>query len=141
MLWAMRLAWPWRRPATEAAHTALGRRGEKLAAATLRRSGYRVLARNLRRRLGEVDLLAEHKRDRTIVIVEVKTTRSDDPPPEVHVNTHKQHKLTMLAGHLMRELRLGDRRVRFDVIAIVWPIDARKPSRVTHHVGAFEAAF
>ena len=50
----------------------LGRRGERIAAARLRREGYRILARNVRNRFGEIDLVAEAPDRRTVVVVEVK---------------------------------------------------------------------
>jgi putative endonuclease len=117
----------------------LGQRGEQAAATHLRRAGYRILAANLRNRFGEIDLLAEHKPTRAIVIVEVKTTRSEDPPPEVHVNHHKQRKLAALAAQLVKRYRLEDRPVRFDVVGIVWPDGEKHPSRLTHHEAAFES--
>lgn len=49
----------------------LGRRGERRAVRALRRSGYRILARNLRTPAGEVDILAEEGGQ--TVLVEVKT--------------------------------------------------------------------
>jgi putative endonuclease len=51
----------------------LGDRGEHLAGLQYERRGYRVLARNWRCRLGELDLVLE--RDGLIVICEVKTRR------------------------------------------------------------------
>lgn len=51
-----------------------GRQGEEAAARHLRRAGYRILGRNLRNRFGEVDLLAEAPDQRTIVVVEVKSS-------------------------------------------------------------------
>lgn len=52
---------------------ALGLRGEQLAAEHLRRLGYEVLARNVRTRYGEIDVIA---RDGTVLVfVEVKTRR------------------------------------------------------------------
>lgn len=117
----------------------LGRRGERAAEKLLRSGGYRLLARNLRSRFGEVDLLAEDPRDRCVVIVEVKATRSQDPPPEAHVDARKRHKLSALAGQIVRRYRLEDRVVRFDVVAIVWPEGEREPDRITHHVNAFES--
>ena len=128
-------AWlqPWRSGGT------LGAKGERAAARHLRRGGYRILARNLRSRLGEIDILAEHRASRSIIIVEVKTTVSDDPSPEEHVNAAKQRKLTTLGGHLVRRYGLADRVVRFDVIGVVWPAGAKRPTRLTHHEGAFEA--
>jgi putative endonuclease len=117
----------------------LGALGERAAGRHLRRHGYRVLGRNVRTRLGEIDLLAEEKSSGALVIVEVKTTVGDDPPPEVHVDPAKQRKLTGLAHHLARQRRYAERAIRFDVIAIVWPEGARRPARLTHHAGAFEA--
>ncbi len=121
-------------------HKPLGRRGETVAAVHLRRAGYRLLRRNLGRRFGEVDLLAEAPDRRTVVIVEVKATVSENPPPEVHVNPAKQRKLAALAPMIVRSLGLADRPVRFDVVGVVWPADQPRPARVTHHVGAFEAS-
>ena len=117
----------------------LGARGEKAACRYLRRSGYKILARNLRSRLGELDIIVEDKRDRSIAIIEVKATVSEDPPPEVHVNRRKQQKISALAGSFVRRYRLQNRRIRFDVVAVVWPSDVPKPTRITHHVGAFES--
>lgn len=119
----------------------LGARGEREAARYLRKHGHRILARNLRNRFGEIDIVVEDRKTRHIAIVEVKTTVSEDPPPEVHVNLRKQRKLTALAGQLVRRYHLENRVVRFDVVAIVWPEGTKRPARVTHHVGAFEAAW
>jgi putative endonuclease len=124
----------WRRPP-------LAQRGERAAERHLRRAGYRILARNLRCRLGEIDLLAEDRANRQIVIVEVKTSRAESPPPEVRVNHAKQRKLTALADHLVRRHRLQDRAVRFDVVAVVWPDGQRRPAEIRHHPAAFGAAW
>lgn len=119
----------------------LGRRGEIAAARHLRRHGYRVLGVNYQTGMGEIDILAREKASGMVAIVEVKTARSEDPPPEVHVNPAKQRKLTQLAGHLARQRRFADRAIRFDVIGVVWPDGADAPTRLTHHPGAFEASF
>jgi putative endonuclease len=119
----------------------LGARGEAAAARLLRRSGYRILARNLRTRMGEIDILAEHRRDRTIVLVEVKSAACDTPPPEQHVHFGKQRKLTALAHQLVKRYHLENRLIRFDVVGVVWPPASRSPTRITHHVNAFQAAW
>jgi len=100
-----------------------------------------VLGRNVRTRLGEIDVLAEDRRTGALVIVEVKSATGEAPPPEVHVDAAKQRKLTALAQHLAGQRRYAGRAIRFDVVAVVWPTGARRPSRVTHHMGAFEAAW
>ena len=120
------------------AHRQTGRSGERLAARHLKRAGYRVLARNLRNRLGEADLLAEAS-DGTVVIVEIKAgQRGAAHRPEQHVNAAKQRKLVALAASLARQHGLTQRRLRFDVIAVEFAPDA-KPT-IRHHVGAFQSA-
>ena len=52
-------------------HLEVGRAGERVAAAYLVANGYRVLARNYRRRWAEIDVIAQ--RDGMLVFVEVRT--------------------------------------------------------------------
>ncbi|MEX0653346.1 MAG: YraN family protein [Phycisphaeraceae bacterium] len=115
----------------------LGGRGERVAAKHLKRQGYRVVARNLRCKVGEIDLLAEAPDGRTVVVVEVKAGRGGPLPPEVRVGAAKQRKLVSLAVQLVRRHRLHRRPIRFDVIGVDLP--ARGKPVVRHHVGAFEA--
>lgn len=125
------LNWLTRKPKT------LGQRGEDAAAALLRQTGYRVLARNLRNRFGEIDLVAETPDGKAIVIVEVKAGSSDRVPPEVHVNRAKQKKLAALAAQLVRRHKLRGRPIRFDVVAVVF--HEGEPPTLRHHRGAFES--
>lgn len=126
----------------------VGVRGERLAARHLRRAGYRVLARNLRNRFGEVDILAEAPDGRTVVIVEVKsqtpratddTTATTTRPtaPEARVGQRKRRKLVGLACQVARQYRLTDRPIRFDVMGV--DIPARGRAVVRHYVAAFES--
>lgn len=117
--------------------------GEHLAAQHLKRGGYRVLSRNLRNRFGEIDILAEAPDQRTLLIVEVKTSASRDSPrdavpPEVHVNHRKQRKLVALACQVARRYELTDRPIRFDVIGVDLTPDGRD-AVIRHHPGAFES--
>ena len=59
---------------------AMGQRGENVAARYLRNLGYKIIVRNFRCELGEIDIVA--KDGKTLVFVEVKTRAYDDPPPE-----------------------------------------------------------
>ena len=88
----------------------IGPRGEQAAAKYLKRSRYRILARNLRSRMDEIDILAEAPDRRTIVIVEVKARRVEQVPvggilPENHVNRDKQRKLAALASQLVQRYK------------------------------------
>lgn len=116
-----------------------GPTGERAAVKHLKKQGYRILAKNLRNRFGEVDVLAQAPDGCTVVIVEVKSRvvrgYSDGPRPEVRVNHAKQRKLSMLAGQLVRRYRMDDRAVRFDVIGV--DLHEGGEAEVRHHEGAF----
>lgn len=119
----------------------LGRRGERVAERYLRGQKYRILARNLRLPMGEIDLLAEAPDGRTVVVVEVKSGSgaNGELRPEVHVNEAKERKLAALASHIARRYGWADRPIRFDVIGIDLP--GHGEPRVRHHAGAFESRF
>lgn len=114
-----------------------GARGERAAADLLKRTGYRVMARNLRNRFGEIDLVALAPDGRTVVIIEVKTAERADAMPELRVNQKKQRKLTALAAQIVRRYKLENKPIRFDVIAVNLPPDA--DPIVRHYQAAFES--
>jgi putative endonuclease len=115
----------------------LGDRGENLAARFLRDKGYKILVRNYRCNVGEIDIIA---RDGTaLVFVEVKTRSYDDPTPEEQVHAGKQHQLTKAARFYLARYGTPQPPARFDVVAIVWP-EGREP-QIRHTANAFEATF
>ena len=116
---------------------ALGDRGENVAARFLRNQGYKILERNFRCDMGEVDIVA--RQGRTLVFVEVKTRAYDDPTPEEQVNTTKQHQITKAAKFYLTRFGTPQPPARFDVIAIVWP-QGREP-QIRHTENAFDATF
>jgi len=134
---------PWRRgvlASWRSTHSAPGPRGERAAAKHLKRRGYRILARNLRSRLGEVDLLAEAPDGRTIVVVEVKAGIGRDAyAAEARVGPDKQRKLVALAAQLARRHGLEDRPIRFDVIGVGLDPAGRAPPAIRHYEAAFES--
>jgi putative endonuclease len=113
----------------------LGDLGEELAVRHLRSLGYRVVARNYRCRLGELDCVAVQ--GRTLVFLEVKARRSDDfGGPLEAVDRRKRRRMTRLARYYTLQHNLGDVAQRFDVVA-VW-FEGGKP-RVEVYPNAFEA--
>jgi putative endonuclease len=115
----------------------LGRRGEEAAARYLRRLGYKILARSDRLQPGELDLVAIE--GRTIVFVEVKTRQSADAGhPSEAVDADKQRRLTRLAVTFLKRHGLLEYSARFDVIAVTWPEQKRRPT-IEHFPDAFEA--
>jgi putative transposase len=97
----------------------LGDHGEDLAAAALKKQGYKILARNYLTPLGEIDLIA--RQGKTLVFVEVKTRKSlRFGSPQEAVSFAKQQRLRRLAEYYVKQKRLGeDVLVRFDVVAII----------------------
>ncbi len=105
-------------------HLDIGREGEDLAEAYLRKKGYKISGRNIAnpqgKRLGEIDIVAQIKGE--IVFVEVKTLVGHSGPeeylPEHQVTRSKLVKLERIAAYYLRSTGLQDREYRFDVIAV-----------------------
>lgn len=114
----------------------IGERGERIAARTLKRAGYRLIARNYTCPAGEIDLIAVD--DDTLVFVEVKTRSSDrDADPEANVHRRKQSQIVRAARfYLAANKSAQDRPCRFDVLAIV--ADSKGKPVVEHFVDAFQ---
>jgi putative endonuclease len=100
----------------------LARAGEEAALARYLRAGYRLLARNWRCPLGELDLVL--CRGPVVVFCEVKTRRgSRFGPPQEAVTWRKQRKLRLLAEAFLAAQGVGPAgggrlTVRFDVASV-----------------------
>ena len=113
--------------------SALGRRGEALAARRYEDDGYSVVSRNFRCAAGEIDLVVQ--RERTLVFCEVKTRATDFfGDPSEAVTRSKQARLRKLAAIWLSENPASGMEVRFDVVSIV--ID-RAETRLTRYEDAF----
>jgi putative endonuclease len=115
----------------------LGDRGENIAARELRNKGYKIIVRNFRCDMGEIDIIARD--GTTLVFVEVKTRVDDVPSPQEQVNDAKQHQVTKAAKFYLTRYGVPQPPARFDVIAIVWPT-GRSP-QITHIENAFGPTF
>ena len=91
--------------------------GELYAARFLRDNGYRIITGNYRRRVGEIDIIAQ--KGNVVCFVEVKTrgTNSMYAPIEA-VDEAKQSKIRATAGLYMNKFG-GENETRFDVIEII----------------------
>ena len=114
---------------------ALGDRGENAAARYLRNKGYKIIIRNFRCEIGEIDIIARD--GKTLVFVEVKTRAYDDPTPEEQVNLAKQQAITRVAKLYLSRYGIPQPPARFDVVAIVWP--SGQPPIIRHTEHAFDA--
>jgi putative endonuclease len=93
-----------------------GKEGEKIAAAFLKKNGYKIIEKNFRCALGEIDIIAREKGE--LVFIEVKTRRSSELGyPEQAVGINKQKKMSQLALWYLQK-KDADTEARFDVVAV-----------------------
>jgi putative endonuclease len=110
----------------------LGRRGEEVASDFLRKKGYKIRDTNWRIGKNELDLIAEE--GKILVVVEVKTRRSNViAEPETSVTRDKQRAIIRAANAYVRMKQLN-MEVRFDIISIVMTEDQE---RINHIPDAF----
>lgn len=103
----------------------VGRGGEDIACQFLVRKGYKILARNYRRKWGEIDIIGE--KDGTVRFVEVKAvslrgegdfSREMERQPEELVHSTKLRKLARTAALYMEEKK-DAREYQIDAVAVV----------------------
>jgi len=116
----------------------LGRIGEDLALAHLRRLGFELVVRNHRTRWGEIDLVVHD--GSTLVFVEVKSRRASGVGrgPWEALHERKRAQVRRMAAAYLADVQERPRAVelRFDAIGVV--IDARgRLVRLDHLEGAF----
>ncbi len=112
-----------------------GAEGEKIAAEFLRKMGYRILERNFRNVLGEIDIIALD--GKILVFVEVKARSGDRfGAPQFAVDARKQAKMSRVALAYLSRKQIASPECRFDVVGII-----RNPNGATsieHLKDAFE---
>lgn len=113
----------------------LGRRGEEIAAEYLINSGYEIIERNFKNKLGEIDIIAKDKN--TLCFIEVKTRRTANfGSPFEAVTPRKQHKLIRLAESYLQYKKINNADIRFDCIAVF--VEEEGDEQVELIKGAFE---
>jgi putative endonuclease len=133
-------------PLMSAQRQALGRWGERQAAAYLQAQGYAILAHNARTAYGEIDLVARLETDAQtsagkppaplVVFVEVKTrsSRAYGLPEEAITAQKQAHMLASAQAYLQEHPELvGDWRI--DVIAVQRYSGGQAP-QITHFENA-----
>ena len=95
----------------------IGARAESAAVRYLKRQGYHILERNLRTRLGEIDIVATD--GNWLVVVEVRSRREDSPvSPRETLTRNKRRKLRALTEQLRKRHRLVNKPVRVDLVEV-----------------------
>ena len=95
----------------------VGQAGEKAAASLLRKEGFRIVERNFRTPLGEIDVIAEE--GDVLCFIEVKARRSSAyGGPAEAVTPRKQHQIAKVAAVYMSRNYPEGRTCRFDVVTV-----------------------
>lgn len=112
-----------------------GSTGERLVATYLQDRGFRILERNYRTPLGEIDLIAA--KGGAIHFVEVKARRSHAAgDPFEQVTPHKQRQIIRAALAYCARRRLINPEIHFDVVSV----DHSTPTvTIDHLIDAFGA--
>ena len=94
-----------------------GQKGETLAVRYLQKTGYRILEKNYRTNLGEIDIIAKDRDFIVFVEVKARQTESFGNPKEA-ITADKLRKSSMVALQYLKSTRQVSARARFDVVAV-----------------------
>ncbi|MFH1360447.1 MAG: YraN family protein [Candidatus Omnitrophota bacterium] len=114
----------------------LGQAGEDWAADVLKKKGYRILEKNFRHPLGEIDIIALHEDTVCFIEVKTRTTASRGTPLEA-ITPRKKHKLTQLALVYLKRKNWLKRKARFDMAAVTTDEDQKPCVKILEN--AFDA--
>jgi putative endonuclease len=96
--------------------TAIGKKGEQLAAEFLIKQGFEIVVRNYRYKHAEIDLII--KRDDWLIFVEVKARSSNDfGEPEEFVDARKVNKIFEAAEEYIYSTDWHG-HIRFDIVSV-----------------------
>ena len=99
-----------------------GYEAEKQAAFFLREKGYKILEKNYKTRLGEIDLIA--KDQGYLVFIEIKARKIGDfGGPAAAITSTKRKKIIQMAKFYIYVKKI-ECDIRFDVVLILGPIGA-----------------
>ena len=114
----------------------LGQSGEEVAFEFLRKKGYRILEKNYKTLLGEIDIIARDKEQ--LVFVEVKSLSDTSYIlPQEMVNKRKQEQIVRVALSYLKAKGLKSADCRFDCVAVVFSFG--KEPEIELIKGAFQS--
>lgn len=114
-----------------------GDKGEEAAAQHLKRNGLKVLVRQYRCKMGEIDLVAREQD--VLVFVEVKTRSSEEYGDPAHaVTPEKQRHISRVALDYLRRLHNPEIPVRFDIVEVFPQGDTARCNHIRDAFGLSE---
>lgn len=118
----------------------LGDLGEDIAEKYLRKKKYKILAKNFKRKWGEIDIVSRKKKN--IIFVEVKTIlKKQGFSPEDEVDWKKKRQLRKMAQIYLSENKISlESPWQIDIIAIEITPDFKK-TKIRHYKNAIEDTY
>ena len=94
-----------------------GRKGERIAASYLKNRGYKIISKNYRTKLGEIDIIGDD--NGCISFIEVRSMNGGQlGSPEYTINRKKQDQIAKTALLFIKRRGLEDKDCRFDVLCV-----------------------
>ncbi len=98
-------------------NTVQGFAGEISAIKYLENKKYKIIHKNYKNHLGEIDIIAKHKAFIVFIEVKARQTLAFGRPSEA-VNARKQNKIKNIASLFLIKNKLSESACRFDVVEI-----------------------
>ena len=95
-----------------------GNYGENLAVKMLKKRGYKIIERNYKNLIGEIDIIAEDGEYTVFVEVKFRSDISKGRPVEA-VDYRKQKKIVLVAKEYISSHKIWGRNFRFDVVEVL----------------------
>ncbi len=94
-----------------------GKKGERLATSYLKKQGYKIIEKNYKTKLGEVDIIADYKG--CICFIEARASNNQAfCLPEETILKKKQLQISKTALAYIKQHKLENKSCRFDVVSI-----------------------
>jgi putative endonuclease len=103
----------------------VGQSLERLAEKHLKKAGYRIRDRNVRMKVGEIDIIAEEKGVLCFIEVKGRSGTGFGLPAEA-VTSEKQRRIYRAAEIYLQRERLGESICRFDIVSILDLTEGRR---------------
>ncbi len=95
----------------------IGQKGEETAVKILAKQGYKIIERNFRTKMGEIDIIARDKEYTCFVEVRLRKNNNFGTPADT-IDARKRHHIINTAKYYAQKKRIYDTPMRFDVVVI-----------------------
>ncbi len=106
----------------------IGALGEEAAALAIKKKGYKIIERNYRTKMGEIDLIAKDGEYTCFVEVRLRKTNDYGSPADT-IGQEKQRKIIKTATIYAIENNIYDTPIRFDVVLINADVNGKIPKK------------